>query len=87
MRKRKRCVICDFKFDEKFPKHFPGEFKLCCSCRGLAITLSNVSIDDIVDFYTKIFGPTKECLPIIEKYKKINKLITINHEGDAKCTK
>ena len=87
---RKDECFCGFVFEEEFPKDFPDEFKLCCQCHGLAVTLAYEGFDDMIDFYTKILGlmpnntieQTAKYFPIIEKYKIINKLITINHEDD-----
>ena len=83
MKEKKRCVICDFKFDTKFPRKFPKEWMLCCSCLSYAqsIASNENSIESFVGVYNIIYGDSEEGRKWVSDFKqrleKLNKLISL----------
>ena len=61
------CVVCGFKFTEKFPDDFPEEFKFCCSCLAWAKFMLEKD-------YGSFFWEGTVVNPII---KKIHDIITL----------
>jgi len=77
-----RCVICDFKFDEKFPRKFPKEWRLCCSCLAIAEVIARESVEylyeDFITFWNLENEGDRELVSnYADRLENIQKLITM----------